>query len=65
LALLKPSKVDFNADAATFQLQIVMVVWADAGAAASRASDTATPVILKHIENLPFSIAVLKRTCAE
>jgi hypothetical protein len=56
--------VDFSAEAATFQLQMVTVsVCAKAGAARSSMAVDA-PRNFKHIENLPFSIAVLQRTWA-
>src|SRR6478736_3670250 len=61
--LLKPSSVDFSADAATFQLQMVRL--ADSAYAepdASSASAAVAPISLKRIENPPFSIAVPKRT---
>jgi hypothetical protein len=60
---LKPGSVDFNADAATFQLQMVRL--ADCAYAEPEAS-TATAAVaarsLKRIENPPFSIADLSRT---
>ncbi|MFW8588678.1 hypothetical protein ACOJBM_39235 [Rhizobium beringeri] len=55
--------MDFNADAATFQLQMVRLAdCANAEPEASNATAAVAARSLKRIENPPFSIADLSRT---